>query len=661
MKYLSLRSNFFLLCISALVSACTSVPKEKVSFVNKPINEMGLEDKRAAFPNEINNTKQDIGISLSGGGMRSASFSIGVLSGLNDNDILSNVNYISTVSGGGYAAYWYLSSLHYSQNMLVDEDALPPNLSAFFYDCYPNHEDGFGLYEGTENHLYNDECENFTHRKSAKYRFQHQVAQQSDLLNYYHDGGGSFLQNTKLDAIQLGEYTGIVSAHLLSIPLHHVANTIFDWNVQISPLKTAYNYGIERAFGLYPINLMPIKLDSKEYKNPQALLWMDNYAAQDLSFNSIRKAYRWNKAHCANGKYGDRKCNPMPFWIINTAANLNRSVCGVSITESKSNRIFEFTPESYGSESNGYVDKPYSNLSVSDVVQLSGAAMDSQYSSLSGPLGSFGLHLLNFNLGQKVDNYHPDSPNSQWRSLLPIPFYCFPRVKSPSEASSIYLSDGAHVEHTGAYALIRRGVKNVIMVDASQDNKGEWLEVKNLAEMLKQEHGLDLTLSQNGLDGKPTLIPLLDAHGQVIIDMVVNPNHANQNIYKGTVTGFSKGFVDDDEEQNLVNIWFIKTGIVNEWMASNCENEAAYPCSVSTYYAHRHNKKGDECVGIDNYLFPNNSTIGMSFEMAQNIYYAYRDLGRYIAKKIKRGADGELSVEIKPRGIADLIPLNKCK
>ncbi|MEI7036482.1 patatin-like phospholipase family protein [Fulvimonas yonginensis] len=43
------------------------------------------------------------GIALSGGGIRSATFSLGVLQALAENNLLRCFHYLSTVSGGGYA------------------------------------------------------------------------------------------------------------------------------------------------------------------------------------------------------------------------------------------------------------------------------------------------------------------------------------------------------------------------------------------------------------------------------------------------------------------------------------------------------------------------------------------------------------------------------
>src|ERR1044072_841190 len=41
-------------------------------------------------------------LALSGGGIRSASFSLGVLQALNEHQALDRIDYLSTVSGGGY-------------------------------------------------------------------------------------------------------------------------------------------------------------------------------------------------------------------------------------------------------------------------------------------------------------------------------------------------------------------------------------------------------------------------------------------------------------------------------------------------------------------------------------------------------------------------------
>jgi Patatin-like phospholipase len=78
-----------------------------------------------------------IGLAFSGGGIRSATFNLGILQGLARNGLLHNFDYLSTVSGGGYIGSWlaavtkrYLakvpgSSFHDVEKALVPERYAP--------------------------------------------------------------------------------------------------------------------------------------------------------------------------------------------------------------------------------------------------------------------------------------------------------------------------------------------------------------------------------------------------------------------------------------------------------------------------------------------------------------------------------------------------------
>lgn len=60
-----------------------------------------------------------VGLALSGGGVRSAAFSLGVLQALNQRDVLKNVDYLSTVSGGGYIGSSLSATLTQSEGRFV--------------------------------------------------------------------------------------------------------------------------------------------------------------------------------------------------------------------------------------------------------------------------------------------------------------------------------------------------------------------------------------------------------------------------------------------------------------------------------------------------------------------------------------------------------------
>src|SRR5438067_2354907 len=53
---------------------------------------------------------------LSGGGIRSATFALGILQGLAHHNLLNNFHYLSTVSGGGYIGSWLSSWISHHRN-----------------------------------------------------------------------------------------------------------------------------------------------------------------------------------------------------------------------------------------------------------------------------------------------------------------------------------------------------------------------------------------------------------------------------------------------------------------------------------------------------------------------------------------------------------------
>jgi len=59
-----------------------------------------------------------VGLAFSGGGIRSATFNLGVLQGLQELDLLRHVDYISTVSGGGFIGSWLVGNVRRSQHWL---------------------------------------------------------------------------------------------------------------------------------------------------------------------------------------------------------------------------------------------------------------------------------------------------------------------------------------------------------------------------------------------------------------------------------------------------------------------------------------------------------------------------------------------------------------
>lgn len=58
-------------------------------------------------PELVQHERDLVGLAFSGGGIRSATFALGLLQGLAKLDLLKHVDYLSTVSGGGYIGSWF--------------------------------------------------------------------------------------------------------------------------------------------------------------------------------------------------------------------------------------------------------------------------------------------------------------------------------------------------------------------------------------------------------------------------------------------------------------------------------------------------------------------------------------------------------------------------
>ena len=76
--------------------------------------------------------KDLFGVSISGGGIRSATFGLGILQGLVEKKLLSKADYISTVSGGGYIGAWLqgLASRQPEHYERVLDPQRPPDVAA---------------------------------------------------------------------------------------------------------------------------------------------------------------------------------------------------------------------------------------------------------------------------------------------------------------------------------------------------------------------------------------------------------------------------------------------------------------------------------------------------------------------------------------------------
>jgi hypothetical protein len=131
-----------------------------------------------------------------------------------------------------------------------------------------------------------------------------------------------------------------------------------------------------------------------------------------------------------------------------------------------------------GSQTTGYVStaamqKASSEVDLATAMAVSGAAASSNMGSSSIKQWTPSLALLNVRLGYWIRNprYVPDTSRfKQWFNYLFNPYFLYEMLGLLNERRwYVNLSDGGHVENLGAYELLRRRCRLIIIVDAEAD------------------------------------------------------------------------------------------------------------------------------------------------------------------------------------------------
>ncbi|OGB23985.1 MAG: hypothetical protein A3I66_14900 [Burkholderiales bacterium RIFCSPLOWO2_02_FULL_57_36] len=441
-----------------------------------------------------------LGVALSGGGSKAAPFAMGVLAGLSDSGLLADVDAVSTVSGGTYAAYFYFNRLIARDRMRAREEPVDERyVSGLFYDCTYRHR--------SLERLSGDPMLNLCMGKGLQ-----------DAASPVHNLAQAFVRcrqdviepmdcNAKGKKEDFSEYASAISlfaASVISTPFHHVANTLFDWTIDISPTRSSYSIGLGSTYGLIPNTADAIPGENQSdphlasptprpeyFTNAQMV--GDAVTSAPYTFGDLQTMY-------LKARGGARSAEEnVPLWIITAHAAKSRSAWGwMSTPEPNYDRdIFEFTPFHAGSGRYGYWNRPLQALDLGKATVASAAFLDANAVKYRGAKKT-GLALLahgfNANWGVDIHNWNTSSGRRAAHSILPFPFYWLDGLHARSEVkdglreavSSAYirLLDGGNSENFGAYSLISRGIKNIIISDAAQDTLGEMQDLCDLRDQL---------------------------------------------------------------------------------------------------------------------------------------------------------------------------------
>lgn len=262
----------------------------------------------------------------------------------------------------------------------------------------------------------------------------------------------------------------------------------------------------QKPFGFY-------SLDNEHFlKNTCSLQnkgnFMPNYKSFFAFFNTPKGAFNIykNQIEKTYGEPSPRidflryeiKDNQAPYFIINSTIASTKNSDWAS-------RIFEITPFWHGSPELGYKTWQNNTFLYSDATTISAAAL-------------------------------------KWKLLKKIPNY-----SSEIDSKKIGLSDGGHSENLAVLSLIRRGVENIVVIDAEHNENYSFDGYKILKDSLRSNLNLDLQIKEidNYISSDDPLKSL------------------ENSVFKGVIKNiptFEKGYI----QQKDINLYYVKMSLSDD-------------------------------------------------------------------------------------------------
>lgn len=653
---------------------------------------------------------------------------------------LAQTDMISTVSGGSYAGYFLYSRLIDTNN---DEKASrntaepgktwkPDTVRNYFADCIPdNLQEHFADHaeikiaeaarRGTTtenlfcppyaNAIRDAETEklakansywNTTRPETLHQQFlrchQDVLAWQYCNFGVTDDGQGDTAPNLASGAV-------LVLATGISLPFAWTANFIFDWPVNLSPSRIAYRDGIGMAFGLRPRDARALQGTTEWANNVHAVA-----GAKLVDDRLVPDATNLNFAKLRDLTPG--KPTDPPLWVINATAAPSRHLLGwlgqndVNLDE----YIFHMSGREQCAESVGPIpidhrtlwdsDEPLENLSpLLSAVNASAAFFDANEQTLGQPARFLtGVSLQASNLNWGIDlinldgNHQPrvSKLREKTHEIVPFPLYLAESASAHATGSApvfVRLVDGGSSDNLGAYGPIVEGVRDIIVSDHSQDDKGSMGDLCYLHNELFLRRSLHLhipglarwpegCLSGNVLrrsrdTGKDTKLADKLQH------LKRHQKAAGEPEFFYPIWGWPYPFLaacvslSDNPASCLTDpvnrLWIVKPGFdYPYWLnrqtrchaskaegpgclappagqpsrriIASCGGNDELPCESSAVLL-RNDNYVRHVSDFDTPEFPQGSTVKMTFNSSANIYGAYRELAQHYTRQAIRAVD----------------------
>src|SRR5260370_24677284 len=205
-------------------------------------------------------------------------------------------------------------------------------------------------------------------------------------------------------------------------------------------------------------------------------------------------------AESDNLQMHDLQPNLKPFHVVNIALNL---VAGRRLAwQQRKAESFTVTPLHTGNCAVGYRPSATyggpNGISLGTAITISGAAASPNMGYHSSPLIGFIMTLFNARLGAWLGNparkekvWNKSGPTSAIRSMVSE------ALGLTDDANKwIYLSDGGHFENLGLYEMVRRGCRNIVVLDGGCDTDFTYEDLGNALRKIRIDLGVTINFGE---------------------------------------------------------------------------------------------------------------------------------------------------------------------
>jgi hypothetical protein len=252
-----------------------------------------------------------------------------------------------------------------------------------------------------------------------------------------------------------------------------------------------------------------------------SLLQANAYSLHRFYRDRLSRAFLfWRTAppeHSSPSRRDDLKLSALrdsagPYHLINAALNVQGSA--KANQRGRNADFFTFTQDFVGSDLTMYAPTKAEDsalgmedidraLDLATAMAISGAAISANMGASTIRLMSPTLALLNFRLGYWLRNPRDLAKTAdanhrllKWRHVITDKFYLLAEMLNLLDESSrhIYLTDGGHIENLGAYELLKRGCKLILVVDAEADPSMSFGALQKLERYARIDFGVRISL-----------------------------------------------------------------------------------------------------------------------------------------------------------------------